>query len=65
MAQSVEAGRSVIWPGRHVTTKLCCSRRSTDPMIVALRNVQYDVWSGKRPPASDVAPVAVAAGAGR
>jgi hypothetical protein len=34
-------------------------------MIVALRNVQYDVWSGKRPPASDVAPVAVAAGAGR
>jgi len=67
-AQSVEAGRSVVWPGRQVTTKLWFvhpAHRRTDPLIVALRNVQHDVWSGKRPPTSDVAPVAVAAGAGR
>jgi len=66
-AQSVEAGRSVVWPGRRITTKLWfvhSADRLTDPLIVALRDVQHDVWSGERPPAKDVAPVAIAAGAG-
>ena len=68
-AQSVEAGRSVVWPGREVTTNLWFvhpADRRTDPLIVALRNVQHDVWpetaSGEE---ETVEPIAAAAGAGR
>ncbi|MEO8304660.1 MAG: LysR family transcriptional regulator [Betaproteobacteria bacterium] len=45
--QSVDAGRSVIWPGRHVTTKLWLvhsADRRDDPLIVALLDVLRDVW---------------------
>jgi len=45
--QSVDAGRSVIWPGRHVTTKLWLvhsADRRDDPLIVALLYVLRDVW---------------------
>jgi len=66
-AQSVDAGRSAVWPGRRITTKLWFvhpADRLTDPLIVALRDVQHDVWSGERGLAKDVATVAVAAGAG-
>jgi DNA-binding transcriptional LysR family regulator len=61
-AQSVDAGRGVIWPGRHVTTKLWlvhAADRGTDPLIVALRDVQRDVWSEERERA-DVAHAPVA-----
>ena len=46
--QSIDAGRSVAWPGREVTTKLWFvhpSDRTTDPLIVALRDVQRAVWA--------------------
>lgn len=46
-AQSVDAGRSVIWPGRDVTTKLWlvhAADRGSDPLISALLDVQRDVW---------------------
>ena len=45
--QSVDAGRSVVWPGRHVTTKLWLvhpADRRDDPLIVALLDVLRDVW---------------------
>ena len=45
--QSVDAGRSVIWPGRHVTTKLWLvhpADRRDDPLIVALLDVLREVW---------------------
>ena len=55
-AQSVDAGRSVIWPGRFVTTKLWlvhAADRRTDPLITALLDVQRDVWEIKRQGAAD------------
>jgi DNA-binding transcriptional LysR family regulator len=68
-AQSVEAGRSVIWPGRQVTTKLWlvhAADRRTDPLIVALRDVQRDVWSDESQPANEsAAPAAAPAAAAR
>jgi len=54
--QSIEAGRSVAWPEREVTTRLWLvhpADRATDPLIVALRNVQRDVWSEERAVARD------------
>lgn len=45
--QSVDAGRSVVWPGRHVTTKLWLvhpADRRDDPLLVALLDVLRDVW---------------------
>jgi len=63
-AQSVDAGRSVVWPGREITTKLWlvhAADRRTDPLIVALRDLQQDVWSNAREPAHEsAAPAAVA-----
>jgi len=62
-AQSVDAGRSVIWPGRRITTKLWLvhlADRKSDPLIVALRDVLRDVWFAGR----DNAP-AVLAGSAR
>ena len=68
-AQSVDAGRSVVWPGREITTKLWlvhAADRGTDPLIVALRDVQHDVWSRERESAHEsAAPVAAVAGADR
>jgi DNA-binding transcriptional LysR family regulator len=68
-AQSVGGGRSVVWPGRVITTKLWfvhAADRRTDPLIVALRDVQHDVWSDTRDPAQEPATsAAVAAGAAR
>jgi DNA-binding transcriptional LysR family regulator len=64
-AHSVEAGRSVIWPGRDITTKLWlvhAADRRTDPLIVALRDVQSDVWSGEL---AHESAAAAAAGAAR
>jgi DNA-binding transcriptional LysR family regulator len=66
-AHSVEAGRSAVWPGREITTKLWlvhAADRRTDPLIVALRDVQNDVWSEERAPAHESAPAAIAAAGG-
>jgi len=49
--QSIEAGRSLAWPRREVTTQLWlvhAADRTADPLIVALRDVQRDVWSDAR-----------------
>jgi DNA-binding transcriptional LysR family regulator len=62
-AQSVEAARTVIWPGRRVTTKLWLVysvERRSDPLIAALLDTLSDVWaidrdslpSGTRVPAA-------------
>jgi len=68
-AQSVKAGRSVVWPGREVRTTLWFvhpADRQTDPLIVALRNVQHDVWPEAASGGEDtVEALAAAAGAGR
>jgi len=68
-AQSVEAGRSVVWPGREITTKLWlvhAAERRSDPLIVALREVQQDVWSDTREASHEsAAPLAAAADAAR
>ena len=68
-ALSVEAGRSVVWPGREVTTKLWlvhAADRGTDPLIVALCTVLHDVWSTERPPVNGGdTPAAATAGAAR
>ena len=48
--QSVDAGRSVIWPGSHVTTKLWLvhlADRAADPLLAALDDVLRDVWQAK------------------
>jgi DNA-binding transcriptional LysR family regulator len=66
--QSVDAGRSVVWPGRAITTKLWlvhAADRRSDPLIVALREVQHDVWSDAREPAHEPAEPATVAGAAR
>jgi DNA-binding transcriptional LysR family regulator len=66
-ARSVQAGRSVVWPGREITTTLWlvhAADRKTDPLIVALRDVQHDIWSEAREPAHE-APAAEPAGAAR
>jgi len=49
-AQSVDAGRSVIWQGTHVTTKLWLvhlADRAADPLLSALVDVLREVWRGK------------------
>ena len=46
-AQSVDAGRSVIWPGLHVTTKLWFvhpAARAGDPLLAALLDALRSVW---------------------
>jgi len=67
-AHSVEAGRSVVWPGREITTTLWlvhAADRRSDSLILALRDVQRDVWSGGRERTREsLAPVAAVAGAG-
>ena len=48
--QSVDAGRSVIWQGSHVTTKLWLvhlADRAADPLLAALDDVLRDVWQAK------------------
>jgi len=48
--QSVDAGRSVIWPGSHVTTKLWLvhlADRAGDPLLAALDDVLRDAWQSK------------------
>ena len=63
-AQSIDAGRSIVWPGRHVTTKLWlvhAADRRDDPLIVALLDVLRDVWAPAREGAAhDVLTTAVA-----
>jgi DNA-binding transcriptional LysR family regulator len=62
-AQSIEAGRSVVWPGRQSTTRLWLiytKDRADDPLVAALLDVLRDVWADKKlsvpqdPPASAV-----------
>jgi DNA-binding transcriptional LysR family regulator len=51
-AQSVEAGRSVIWQGSDVTTKLWLvhlADRSADPLLAALVDALGQVWRAKTP----------------
>ena len=46
-AQSVDAGRSLIWPGLTVTTKLWfvhSAARSADPLLAALLDVLRELW---------------------
>jgi DNA-binding transcriptional LysR family regulator len=46
-AQSIDAGRSVIWPGSQVTTRLWLvqlENRTSDPLLAALTDVLHDVW---------------------
>jgi DNA-binding transcriptional LysR family regulator len=50
-AHSVEAGRSIIWPGREMTTKLWLvhsADRAGDPLLAALLDVLRDVWADER-----------------
>jgi DNA-binding transcriptional LysR family regulator len=50
-AQSVEAGRSVVWPGSEVTTQLWLvhsADRDADPLLAALLDVLRDVWAERR-----------------
>jgi DNA-binding transcriptional LysR family regulator len=57
-APSIGAGRSVIWPGLRVTTKLWlvhATDRAADPLLAALLEVLRDVWAepaqnASRPP---------------
>jgi DNA-binding transcriptional LysR family regulator len=47
-AQSTDAGRSVIWPGMRVTTRLWfvyAAARAADPLLVAVRDVLGDIWA--------------------
>ena len=65
-AQSTDGGRSVIWPGRRVTTQLWLvypAARATDPLLVAIRDVLGEVWAdgGDAGTRSAAAPEAVAA----
>ena len=49
--QSVDAGRSVIWPGSHVTTKLWLvhlADRAADPLVAALVDALGHVWHADR-----------------
>lgn len=46
-SQSVEAGRSVVWPGSQVTTQLWLvhpAERAADPLLVALLEVLREAW---------------------
>lgn len=48
--QSVEAGRSVVWPGSEVTTKLWlvhAADRENDPLLVSLVDALRQVWGVK------------------
>lgn len=48
---SVEAGRSLIWPGLEVTTKLWLvhsAARAADPLLAALLDVLREVWADAR-----------------
>ena len=50
-AQSIEAGRSVVWPGRQSTTRLWliyAKDRADDPLMAALLDVLRDVWTDKK-----------------
>ena len=50
--QSVDAGRSVLWPGTHVTTKLWLvhlADRAADPLVAALVDALHHVWHSKVP----------------
>ena len=68
-AHSVEAGRSIVWPGREITTTLWLvhpANRRTDPLIAALRDVQQEIWSDAGGAVHDSPePVAAVAGADR
>jgi DNA-binding transcriptional LysR family regulator len=47
-AQSFDAGRSLIWPGLHVTTKLWlvhAASRAADPLLAAFLEVLGEVWA--------------------
>jgi len=46
-AQSIDEGRSAIWPGSQVTTRLWLVQlesRTSDPLLAALTDVLHDVW---------------------
>ena len=48
--QSVDAGRSVIWPGSQVTTKLWLvhlADREVDPLLAALVAELREIWAGE------------------
>lgn len=50
-AQSVADGRSLIWPGLHVTTKLWfvhSAARAADPLLAALLDALHSVWAEGR-----------------
>ena len=50
--QSVDAGRSVVWPGSQVTTKLWlvhAADREADPLLAALTEVLREVWPAESP----------------
>lgn len=50
-AHSVDAGRSLIWPGLEVTTKLWLvysAARAADPLLAAMLDVLHEVWADKR-----------------
>ena len=50
--QSVDAGRSVIWQGSPVTTKLWLvhlADRAADPLLAALVDALEQVWRSKTP----------------
>jgi DNA-binding transcriptional LysR family regulator len=50
-AHSVDAGRTLIWPGLQVATKLWLvhsAARATDPLVEALLDVLREVWADKR-----------------
>ena len=47
-SQSVDAGRSVVWPGLQVTTKLWfvySAARAADPLLAALLDTLHNVWA--------------------
>jgi len=67
-AHSVDTGRTVIWPNRQVTTKLWFvhpAARRTDPLIVALRDVQQDIWTAEALREREGEPIAATASATR
>ena len=45
---SIQEGRSALWPGKHVTTKLWLvhpKARARDPLLAALIDVLHEVWA--------------------
>lgn len=65
--ESVASGRSLIWAGRTVTTKLWLVHsvaQAEDPLLAALIKVLREVWSGRAPTAARGQPGRKSAGRG-